>query len=235
MVRPWIPKRSFLLTPLASIVLLAFAFTGTATASPIVAAGNIIRLYDSFGNTGGGEFNGQIVGTSPAVDFISFCLETNEFFTPGQDLLVSGVSNAARAGGVGGGNPDPISNLTAYLFTQFSLGTLSNYSFGSTGADRVADANSLQRALWFLEEETTSLTDIQASLWVDEAQKAVAAGWSNSQVRVLNLMRRDGSGNFTIRAQDQLYFSVSEPSTLLLMGAALLGLAVARSRRQALN
>ena len=202
------------------VFALASACMPADARASAVTPGTIIQLYDSYGTTGGGEFDGQIVGTSAQIDFISFCLETNEYFTPGQNLLVQDVSTEARAGGSGGPHPDPISNETAYLFTQFALGTLSDYAFASSGSDRVADANSLQRALWYLEQElgtTDTLTeltalDYQAAVWVNEATNA---GWTDTgNVHVLNLLRQDSTGNYTIKAQDQLYYqSVPEPAS----------------------
>jgi len=74
-------------------------------------------LYDSYGTTGGGEFRGEIVGTDH-FHFISFSLETNEFFTLGEDLLVTDISTEARMGGAGGPDPDPVSYSTAYLLSR---------------------------------------------------------------------------------------------------------------------
>jgi hypothetical protein len=227
---------------LLAVVAVSASVAPQAMAQSLVA-GDRIRLYDSYGTTGGGEFNADIVGTSAATDFITFCLETNEYFTPGNQLLVSAISTSASNGGAGGGSPDLLDARTAYLFTQFTFGTLGNYDFGSTGSARVSDANSLQRAIWYLENEisyTTLSSDAQGLAWVNEANTAVSSGaWSGlGDVRVLNLMRQDSSGNFTVRAQDQLYMAtpVPEPQTyaMLLAGLGLMGF-IARRRRQDLG
>jgi hypothetical protein len=225
---------------ISSLVAVALG-VGQPASADIVTAGSYVVLSDSFGTTGGGEFNGQIVGTSPAVDFISFCLETNEYFTPGQPLLVSSISDAATMGGVAGGsfNPvtgryeDPVRSATEWLFTQFATQTLTGYAFASTGADRVNSANALQNALWYLENEVTSVSG-QAQTWVNAAIAAELSGWVDpGNVVVLNLLRRDGNGHYTVKAQDQLiYQSVPEPGTtgLLLLGLGALG--AYRRRRQ---
>jgi hypothetical protein len=212
--------------------LLMTSFGRVASADPLLSPGSVIRLYDSYGSTGGGEFNGQVVGTSAAIDFISFCLEINEYFSPGQNLLVKDVSTEARNGGAGGPSPDPISYATAYLFTEFALQTLTGYDFGS-GAARLASANSLQRAIWYLEQEIPmGQLDAQALAWVNQA---TAAGWTDvGNVRVLNLLRQDLTGAYTLNAQDQLYLqSVPEPASLALFGVGLAALAAVRARARA--
>lgn len=220
----------------AGAVALALGFAlcvPSASAAPVISAGDKIRLYDGPGTTGGGEFWVDVLGTGVTGtinasnnDFITFCLEKNEYFTPGQDLQVAAVNTAAVNGGVGGGSPDPLSPETAYLYTQFSNGTLSSYSHSSFRAD------SLQRAIWYLENEIAfEDLDFQAQLWVEEAQDA---GWTSiGDVRVLNLLRK--SGDNWIKAQDQLYIAtpVPEPQAyaLLLAGLGLMGF-FARRRRE---
>ena len=185
----------------------------------------MIRLYDGPGTTGGGEF--QVYKDGVGYLFNTFCLERSEFFSFGQPLTVAGISDRA----IYGGNPPPglgydlLDPRTAYLYTQFRAGTLSNYDYDNPTL-RIADANSLQLAIWFIEGEIYSLSDPQALLWVGEAEEATRAGWTDiGNVRVLNLV--DSQGN---RRQDQLVM-VPEPSTLLLMGAGLIGIGVFGRKR----
>jgi hypothetical protein len=221
---------------LVTIAALAFGLTTPAYAWSVVA-GDIIKLYDGPGTTGGGEFWVDVVGKGVSGtingsnnDFITFCVEKNEYFSPGESLKVSAVNTAAVNGGVGGGNPDPLSPATAWLFTQFSSGTLAGYSHTSS------KANSLQRAIWYLENEIAASDsgyagDSQAQAWV---AAALGSGWTGiGQVRVLNLLRKDSSGNYTIAAQDQLYIApIPEPQAYatMLAGLALLGFWGARRR-----
>jgi hypothetical protein len=242
----------------AAASLLAFAPETLATP---LTAGDKIKLYDSYGNTGGGEFNAKIGPGYSQIDFVTFCIEYNEHFYPGQEMLVQAVTTQAVMGGNGNGTPsnaplvygtpagsiaagtpDVLDPRTAYLFTKFTAQTLSGYDFGNTGSARVMDANSLQRAIWYIENEATygssifPLNDYQAVLWFNEANDAVNSGeWTGvGNVRVLNLLRPDTSGNFTIQAQDQLYMvPVPEPGTLGCVAAGLLALARrAGSRRR---
>ncbi len=222
----------------------ALFFAQAVSAAPL-NTGSFIKLADSYGNTGGGEFIASIVGGSAGDSFITFCLERNEYFTPGQTLRVGSVTDSAMSGGVSGGNPDPISSRTAWLYTTYRAGGLSDYSTGTNGA-RVSDANSMQRAIWYLEGEITVddvvgglayKNDTQAKDWVQAADDAVANGWSGiGQVRVLNLWRESsvGSGNFNAPAQDQLYITpVPEPETymMLLAGLGLMGFVARRRQR----
>jgi hypothetical protein len=206
-------------------IALVLALPRVSSASSVVP-GTWVEFHDSFGTTGGGEFNVQILGTSDAFDFITFCLEFNETFDMYSPVLVGNVSTAAVSGGVGGGNPDPLSAPTAWLFTQFSMGTLINYAYNGTEAQRTASADSLQLAIWFLEEEVTDpWLDDQAREWVSAA---VNSGWTDlNGVGVLNLLRPEGGK--LVNAQDQLYMT-PEPGSLVLLGTGLLVLVGTSSR-----
>jgi len=104
---------------------------------------------------GGGEFGVDIDGNS-TVDFYTFCLEKNEglAFNKTYDYTLDVV---ARNGGLGGGNPDPISKGTSFLYGQFLNQTLPGYNFatGSPAANaaRAASGRTLQNAIWGLENE----------------------------------------------------------------------------------
>jgi hypothetical protein len=216
-----------------------------------------IKLYDGYGSTSGGEFKADVtLGTSAAfqapsvlygvnTDFVTFCLEKSETFTPGNTLYVKGAPNTGAMNGgngtaamyagdvAGSASFDPISYKTAYLYTQFSAGTLSNYDYGNATA-RVADANDLQNAFWYLENESgtpafNTLT-AQTQAWINEA---TTANWTNiGNVRVLNLYKDQA---FTQISQDQLYMTapVPEPETyaMMLAGLGLIGF-IARRRRK---
>jgi hypothetical protein len=129
-----------------------------------------------------------------ASTYQTFCLERDEFVS--QTTYDFSIDNGAIGGGYGGqvGSLDPISAQTAYLFTQFRQGTLSNYNYGGTVAQRKTSATALQIAIWILEDEYTGAGgpvpfNVQANAWITEANNAVAGAWGNTlgSVAVLNL------------------------------------------------
>ncbi len=105
---------------------------------------------------GGGEFAADLVGVNGTPDFYTFCLEKNEGLAFGKNYDYT-LGVAAIGGGLGGGNPDPVSAGTTYLYQRFLNETLAGYSFAtSTPAERAARAASgrlLQDAIWALEDE----------------------------------------------------------------------------------
>ena len=98
---------------------------------------------------------------------------------------------------------------------------------GVNSATNIANATWLQAAIWYIEQEGGS-----SNYYVDLANAAVAGGWSGTgYVQILNLQRKDSSGNW-IDAQDQLAFVTPEPTSLALVGAGFAAFRVFRRRRK---
>ena len=208
---------------IASFLGVALLSTASAYADP-VQAGDIVqlRLTDSdnqtitrFGN--GGPFRMDLPGTNSA-DFLTFCLEIDEYFTPGENLKIGSISNQALRGGLNTDSGDFISGTTAFLYTQFRGGA-AGYTNGAL----------LQEAIWKLENEVSTVSAAAANLIGDAQTQMAAIGWGLNDlgnVRVANLYR---GANYATHAQDMLVM-VPEPGTLLMTGIGALLAAQARRR-----
>jgi len=157
---------------------------GVATAAVVAgllmaqsaSAVNIWRYTQYDGGGGGGEFTVFETGHEVYFDasathfdagrgglgFQTFCLEKSEGWSASPAGYT--VEHYAIEGGGGafevvpGVIGDPLSIGTAWLYRQFSDGMLSGYDYPGTGVGRTVSARALQDAIWWLEEEMTSIT-----------------------------------------------------------------------------
>jgi hypothetical protein len=165
-------------------------------------------------------------GAADGTWYGTFCLEHDEYFTPGGTYNVE-ISNRAWNGGINTDNGDVISVGTAFLYEQFATGALSGFTYGSS-----TSAAKLQDMIWYLEGEI-SLTDLGvnpfASLLSTQFGSVAAAqvDYSGSAVRVMNLTSNSGQ----ILNQDQLiYVGVPDGGfAVTLMGIAILSIVGFRS------
>ena len=134
------------------ILIVCFLIYGSAFASMTV------KLQDSHGSTGGGEFLlepgigwtftpaslGEVAG-----QFESFCIEKTEYIKFGSTYYAV-LNTGAVKGSVGGF--DPLDPKTAYLYDQFISRSLTGYEYDMVGGswnDRIDSANALQHVIWF--------------------------------------------------------------------------------------
>lgn len=196
-------------------------------------SGYVANVTSGLGSVVGG--GGQL-GVANNNSFITFCLETTEYFNPGWTYNVT-LNSGAVNGGAGGGNPDPISMATAYLYSQFRNGVLSETYTDNNGVKTVAyDRASLQQAIWFLEQEQVNAGTgaglvklAESKLGLNDSNVKTTDANGAYGVVVMNVYYQNGT-----LSQDQLAIAVPEPSTVIA-GALLLlpfGASVLRTVRK---
>jgi len=172
--------------------------------------------------------------------FQTFCVELNEHVIMGNTYLAE-LNLKAVNGGVGGGSPDPLSIGAAWLYKQFAEGNLFGYDY--TLAGRAASAALLQEAIWWLEDEITSLSgpnpflaQLSTPAWISSYGSNPKADYDPStagfNVRVINMWGADANGNIDKNQpkQDMLVYLPDGGMTLVLLGAGLLGVAAIRRK-----
>lgn len=215
------------------LMVLALPGKGDTT---VINAGDTLKFLDSYGDWPGGAFKVYLKsGDSYGYQYDTFCLEINEYIYLGFDYKVDSISKKAIAnnndvskGYIPSEGGDPLDPKTAWLFFNFVKGNLNTLVSGFI-YDDIASYTALQKAIWYIEEEISTLP---TGLATDLYNAANNAGWQTTDgVWVLNMVNSRG------RAQDMLYWDGTTPvvptpeaSTLLLVGAGLAGVGIWRKK-----
>jgi len=206
---------------LKSFVLLCLSqCTTQSVATPT------IQLFDNpFQHGRGGEFRAIIHGSGipglpDGTTFSSFCLEKTESIRFKTEYYIQLNTETVGFDRVNHSMAyDELDARTAWLYNEFSDGTLAGYNFSGPG--RRHSAGQLQKAIWFLEDEISNLK--ANSLAQDFVDLAEASDWyannTIGNVRVLNLY---GDAKLNGFHQDQIVrinpVPVPAPGAILLTG-----------------
>ena len=213
--------RLWFITPILSFLAVAASPLPVVQAS--IQTGDLVRIGNGPGSPGGIFYLKDTSGNKIADTFCVDLFENVRF-----DRIYK-VANAFATETVAGGYD--LTPFAAWLYDRYLNGVagvgaaLPNFDFSivynSSAAARI-QANELQLAIWEAMGYTPAEIGGVGSGWYSTYSGKVAgwhsaflsdATWSGTgDIYMLNLLRQDASGNYTLNAQDQL---VRHPSNII--------------------
>ena len=216
-------SRGFRRVLVPALFCVAFLFTGKSAFADSIAVGDTLHVLNPGGTIFGGVFHVDDLALPDPVELDTFCVQIFQDINDTDYFIVGGISTVADDDD----GPDPLDDRTAWIYSTFRAGGLSAYT-----------ENEIQAAIWQIEDEWTPadatflFPGLQPSLnsnalaIMNAAQAAVAGGYVNQDVRVLNLFFASGD-RIGEKAQDLLMLDdrvriqseAPEPATILLLGS----------------
>lgn len=191
-----------------------YALSGATNTSPRTGSGGPFEVWEV--NSG---------GTKTGPYFWTFCIETNEYLGNNLAQYKVTINDKAVEGGFAGGSPDPLDDMTRYIYRNYVHGgaptsgsgwsAFWNTATGGTWTNAAAQNAAVQDAIWYIENELGSLTSgSDAQKLYDYAKKRVVtdkdAGYVGD-VFVMNLMK---GATYAEKSQDLLTI-IPEPASVL--------------------
>jgi hypothetical protein len=222
--------------------LLVFAGSAVSKANSItITAGDKIQLigYNSQDNAGIMTYDVYKPDGSTLLGQINtFCIQDNVYINYGVMYKIESITDQVGINGndtwKAGGNviQEPgningtgtLNGAVDYLFHQYFIG-----SYNNTGLlNNPGEQADFQKLLWSLQGSGSQYDSPYNYQWEKDlaAYENPSSGLQNKSYDsvVLNIVGEDSNGK-ALNVQNQLYDPVPEPSTMLLFGAGLTGLA----------
>jgi len=225
-------------------MILVVAVSAPIFAGPQLQIGYPGSSYGKFQTGTGGEFTVRPIGWSwnplqyyadgkelknvgVTGTFQTFCLETSETISGYSSTYEVVLSDKAVYGSSANG-ADPLSIGSAWLYKQFQDGTLKGYDYIYTNiSDRKADADLLQKAIWYLEDETGGVNNAYVNLAVAQFGSLAAAKANNNGTYSVAVMQLWDIGFVGVEGHQHqdLLVCIPAPGAILLggIGTALVG------------
>jgi hypothetical protein len=228
-------------------IKLALLLSAAIASASVALADTLVLNTNSYSNGGnGGSYTASAFGTSlttagysslvsTSTSFETFCLEPTEYFNPGNtyNFTIASYADGGANNAHGGAMGDPLSLGTTYLYSKFATGLLAGFDYSAGGHQ--ASNLTLQRAIWYLEDDYTAYSTATNALASNIFLTAVANLYGGGTTGLAAAQANASAGAYgvyalnltsgTTKNQSQLYFQVPESSsTLALLGLAMVGL-----------